>query len=60
MSIIITIKTDTNTGKVNCIEVKSKNHTKVYKNKKALKIARISMLNKELFNRWLNRFFLKD
>jgi len=48
MSIIITIKTDINTGKVSCIEIKSKNHTKVYENKKALKIARISMRNPEL------------
>ncbi len=57
MSIIITIKTDTTTGKVSCIEIKSKNHTKVYKNKKALKIARISVQNEKLFSRWLRIMF---
>ena len=58
MSIIITIKTNITTGKVSCIEIKSKNHTKLYKNKKALKIARISVQNEELFDRWLKITFL--
>lgn len=56
----IIIKTDRTTGKVNEVIIKKENSSKVYKNKKALKIAQISVQNEELFNRWIKRFFYKD
>lgn len=55
--ILIIIKTDKTTGKVNEVVIKNGNSSKVYKNKKALKIAQISVQNEELLNRWIKRFF---